>query len=63
MTHQTTIVAALSAALALSAGSSADHIPGHQNGDPTFPMPIPGQNDFSGGIAFVTLIGPPPDSA
>jgi hypothetical protein len=42
----------------------ADHIPGHDACDPTFPAPIPGQNDFSGGgvILFVTLIGPEEDT-
>jgi hypothetical protein len=38
--------------------SQADHIPGHSNDDPTFPMPIPGQEHFDGGAAWVTLIGP-----
>jgi hypothetical protein len=38
-----------------------DHIPGHDNADPVFPAPIPGQADFNGGgaILFATLIGPP----
>jgi hypothetical protein len=41
-------------------GVLADHIPGHDNSDPIFPVPIPGQSDFSGGgsILFVSLIGP-----
>jgi len=36
----------------------ADHIPGHDNCDSEFPMPLPGQQFFSGGILFVTFIGP-----
>jgi len=41
-------------------GVQADHIPGHSNDDPIFPVPIPGQEFFSGGgvILFVTAIGP-----
>ncbi|MHC5114433.1 MAG: hypothetical protein ACYTGP_08410 [Planctomycetota bacterium] len=38
--------------------ASADHIPGHSNEDPTFPVPIPGQSEFSGGAMWVTAIGP-----
>jgi hypothetical protein len=52
---------AIAAGLALSSfpGSvRADHIPGHDNDDPVFPVPIPGQEHFSGGIMFVTAIGP-----
>ena len=46
--------------LAVAGAVVADHIPGHSNGDPTFPMPNPGQEFFSGNgqITFVTLIGP-----
>ena len=47
---------------ALPISFKADHIPGHDNCDPTFPMPIPGQEFFSGGVLFVTLIGPVEDS-
>ena len=36
----------------------ADHIPGHSNDDPIFPVPIPGQEFFTGGIIFITAIGP-----
>ena len=36
----------------------ADHIDGHDDCDPTFPMPIPGQEFFTGGVLFVSLIGP-----
>lgn len=38
----------------------ADHIPGHDDCDPTFPAPIPGEDTFSGDgvVLFVTLIGP-----
>ena len=41
-----------------SGGVRADHIPGHDNDDPIFPVPIPGQEFFSGGILFVTALGP-----
>jgi hypothetical protein len=39
----------------------ADHLPGHNDSDPSFPIPIPGQSDFNGrgSIIFVTLIWPP----
>jgi hypothetical protein len=37
----------------------ADHIPDHSNSDPVFPVPIPGQAHFNGGILFVTALGPP----
>ncbi len=43
-------------------GVQADHIPGHSNDDPIFPVPIPGQEYFDGGILFVTAIGPPSGS-
>ncbi|MHC5027085.1 MAG: hypothetical protein ACYTGR_10045 [Planctomycetota bacterium] len=46
------------AALLVGTAALADHIPGHNDGDPTFPMPIPGQDTYTGGIMFVTLIGP-----
>ena len=49
-------------ALALTAGVAADHVPGHQTCDPTFPMPIPGSEFFTGGVLFVTLIGPVEDT-
>ena len=31
---------------------SASHIPGHQDSDPVFPMPIPGREFFEGGAAM-----------
>ena len=34
------------------------HIPGHQDSDPVFPMPIPGREFFDGGALFVSAIGP-----
>jgi len=40
-------------------GVQADHIPDHNNDDPIFPVPIPGEEFFNGGILFVTAIGPP----
>ncbi|MEE8154220.1 MAG: hypothetical protein V3T53_04585 [Phycisphaerales bacterium] len=39
----------------------ADHIDGHDNCDPVFPVPIPGEEHFTGGVLFVTLIGPVED--
>jgi hypothetical protein len=42
----------------LHGGVQADHIPGHQDDDPLFPVPLPGQKHFNGGIAFITAIGP-----
>lgn len=47
-----------SVTVALPIATYADHIAGHDNCDPTFPMPIPGQEFFNGGILFVSLIGP-----
>ncbi len=44
------------------AAALADHIAGHENCDPEFPMPIPGQQFFDGGVLFVTFIGPLEDS-
>lgn len=38
---------------------NADHIPGHENDDPIFPVPIPGPEFYTGGIIFITAIGPP----
>ncbi|MFT5051296.1 MAG: hypothetical protein ACI8QZ_002707 [Chlamydiales bacterium] len=55
------LLAAFVGVAALSNGrASADHIPGHNNGDPVFPVPFPDQNDWSGNgeIIFLTLIGP-----
>ena len=40
----------------------ADHIPGHENCDADFPVPLPGQDFFDGGVLFGTLIGPLADS-
>lgn len=48
--------------VALPISARADHIAGHDNCDPTFPMPIPGAEFFNGGILFVSLIGPVGDS-
>ena len=37
----------------------ADHIPGHENDDPTFPVPLPGPDFWRGdGALFGTFIGP-----
>jgi len=51
----------MAAGLAVSGFSravQADHIPSHSNADPIFPVPLPGQEIFTGGILFVTAIGP-----
>ncbi len=55
------IIVVLFAGLALlvsPVGTLGDHIPNHDNCDDTFPMPIPGQEFFDGGVVFVNLIGP-----
>ena len=52
------VIAAGLAVSGLPRGVRADHIPNHDNDDPIFPVPIPGQEFFSGGILFVTAIGP-----
>ena len=49
------------ALLAMPSATRADHIPNHDNCDDTFPMPIPGQEFFNGGVLFVNLIGPVED--
>lgn len=36
----------------------ADHIHGHHDNDPLHPVPIPGEDFFTGGAMFVTAIGP-----
>ncbi len=46
------------ALLAIPTTTRADHIPGHDNCDPVFPAPLPGEEHFTGGVLFVTLIGP-----
>ena len=46
----------------LVASAGADHIPGHDDCDPTHPMPMPGQEFFDGGALFVTFIGPIEDA-
>lgn len=62
MKNPRTIVVAASALLlglvAVTLPLQADHIPGHSNDDPIFPVPIPGEDIFNGGIIFVTAIGP-----
>ncbi len=40
----------------------ADHIRKHEECDPTFPMPIPGEEFFDGGAMIVDLIGPIEDA-
>ncbi len=51
-------VVAVGLVVSLSSAALANHIPGHSNSDPIFPVPIPGQEFFDGGILFVTAIGP-----
>lgn len=50
--------AVLVAALLIPVTAIADHIPGHDNNDPVWPVPIPGREFFDGGVLFVTAIGP-----
>ncbi|MCC6908553.1 MAG: hypothetical protein IT430_11465 [Phycisphaerales bacterium] len=52
------LAVALAAILTIPAVASADHIPGHHNYDPTWPVPIPGREFFNGGVLFVDAIGP-----
>ncbi|MCL4196876.1 MAG: hypothetical protein KJZ69_05225 [Phycisphaerales bacterium] len=52
------LIAATAVVLALPAAAPADHIPGHRNYDPTWPVPLPGRQHFNGGVVFVTAIGP-----
>ena len=44
--------------IALTQPTLADHIEGHNNSDPIWPVPLPGREHFNGGAAFVTAIGP-----
>ena len=58
--HASTLAITI-AGLALAAVPTttlADHIAGHDNCDPVFPTPIPGEEHFTGGVLFVTAIGP-----
>jgi hypothetical protein len=45
-------------AASLAAPALADHINDHDPCDPVFPAPLPGQEHFSGGAAWVSAIGP-----
>lgn len=36
----------------------ADHIDGHSDNDPVHPVPLPGEDFFSGGAVWMTAIGP-----
>ena len=51
--------AGLLALLSVVSSTPAEHIPGHSDGDPTFPVPMPDPGTFSGGIIFMTSLGPP----
>lgn len=46
------------AMLAMSPSVLADHIPGHNNADPVFPVPLPDQGTFSGGAVWMHALGP-----
>lgn len=48
--------------LLTSTATWADHIDGHEACDPIFPCPLPGEEFFTGGVMWVTLIGPIEDS-
>ena len=50
-----TLTVTVLAFLAATTPASAGHIPGHNDGDPVFPIPIP---DFDGGVVYGTMIGP-----
>ena len=52
-------IAACGLALA-SPAALADHIPGHDDCDPVFPIPLPGEEFWNGNgaVFFVTFIGP-----
>lgn len=58
--RSTLFALAFGAVAAISTAAWAGHIPGHNNNDPVFPVPIPGEEFFNGGgsILFVTAIGP-----
>lgn len=57
-TQRVSIFAA--AGLLVASAALANHIPGHDDCDPTFPVPLPDQDTYSGGgsIIFLTAIGP-----
>lgn len=50
------------AILATSSATWADHIDGHRVCDPIFPSLLPSEQDFNGGVMWVSLIGPVEDS-
>ena len=56
-----TLTIAWLAIAAIPTTTLADHIDGHDNCDPVFPCPLPGEEFFHGGIIWVTLIGPVED--
>jgi hypothetical protein len=47
------------ASFACAPVAEGTHIAGHNPADPTFPIPLPGQDHFSGGAIAGTFIGPP----
>jgi hypothetical protein len=51
-------LSAVAVMFVLAGSAAAEHIPGHNNNDPIFPVPIPGRQVFDGGILFVTALGP-----
>jgi hypothetical protein len=56
--HRVTFAATICLASALATPAVGDHIPGHDNSDPVFPVPLPTEEFFNGGVVFVTAIGP-----
>ncbi len=56
-----TVTIAGLALAAMPTTTLADHIPGHDNCDPVFTVPITGEEHFTGGVLFVTAIGPVED--
>lgn len=53
-----TALALLLGLLALTSPSIADHIDGHNDSDPVWPVPLPGQDVFDGGAILLHGIGP-----
>jgi hypothetical protein len=57
--HVLAFVVAVGAVGGAATSAAADHIPGHNNSDPTFPVPLPGADVFTGGAISISAIGPP----
>ena len=54
------LLGAVSAIMAVQA-VVAGHVPGHDDCDLVFPVPLPDEQTYNGGIIFVTSIGPFPE--